>query len=116
LPKLTSSLVSKPVVVPTSNYYAILDSGTTGTFVTPANARHLTNAVAVHDGPVVLSASGDPMVSTVQGTLPLSKHLSNHAQDAFALDALTTGSLVSLSKICDDDCLALFSQYDVKKK
>jgi hypothetical protein len=64
--------------------------------------------------PVVLSASGDPMVSTIQGTLPLSQHLSNHAQDAFELDALKTGSLVSLSKICDDDCLALFSRHDVQ--
>jgi hypothetical protein len=114
LPNLTKCLPSKPIVVPTENYYAILDSGTTGTFVTTADARHLENTVAVDDSPVVLSASGNPMVSIVHGTLPISKHLSNHAQDAFELDALKTGSLVSLAKICDDDCLALFSKHDVK--
>jgi hypothetical protein len=114
LPKLTPRLISKPVVVPFSNPYAILDSGTTGNFVTPGDAQHLNNPVPVDDGPVVLSASGDPMVSTIRGTLPLSPHLSHQAKEAFELDELKTGTLISLSKICDDDCLAIFSKYDVK--
>jgi hypothetical protein len=111
LPKLTPRLISKPVVVPLTNYYAILDSGTTGNFVTPEDAPHLTNTVAVNDRPVVLSASGNPMSSTIQGTLPLSPHLSAQAQEAFELNGLQTGTLLSLSKLCDDDCIAVFTKY-----
>ena len=114
MPKINPSLFSKSVVVPTSNYYAILDSGTTGNFVTPTDATHLQNPVPIDDGPVVLSASGNPMASTVKGTIPLSPHLTVQAQEAFELDELKTGTLISLSKLCDDDCLAIFSKYDVK--
>ena len=54
------------------------------------------------------------MVSKIQGKLPLSKHLSDKAQNAFTLDDLKTGTLVSLAQLCDDDCIAIFSKYDVK--
>jgi hypothetical protein len=92
----------------------ILDSGATGTFVTTADAKHLHNKSVLDDGPTVLSASGKIMVSRVQGELPLSPDLSQAAQSAFVLDDLQTGTLVSLAQLCDDDCLALFTKYDVK--
>ena len=66
------------------------------------------------NGPRVLSASGDVMSSTVRGILPLSPLLSPTAQSAFVLDDLRTGTLVSLAQLCDDDCIAIFSRYDVK--
>jgi hypothetical protein len=93
---------------------AILDSGTTGTFVTSHDSRHLVNPTKIDDGPIALAASGTPMVSITRGRLPLSPHLSTAAEEAFELDSLTTGSLVSLAKICDDDCIALFTKHDVK--
>ena len=54
------------------------------------------------------------MVSKIQSKLPHSKHLSDKAQNAFTLDDLKTGTLVSLAQLCDDDCIAIFSKYDVK--
>jgi hypothetical protein len=114
LTKLTPRLITKSVVVPLTNRYAILDSGTTGNFVTPEDAPHLTNPVEIDDGPIVLSASGNPMPSAKKGTLPLSPHLTVQAREAFQLDELKTGTLISLSKLCDDDCLAIFSKFDVK--
>jgi len=54
------------------------------------------------------------MPSTVQGTLRLATQLSKSAQSAFVLDNLKTGSLISLSQLCDDDCIAIFTNYDVK--
>jgi hypothetical protein len=54
------------------------------------------------------------MPSTFQGVLPLSPLLSTKAQSAFVLDALQTGTLVSLAQLCDDDCIAIFSKYNVK--
>ncbi len=65
LPKLDTRLISTNSVVPCSPKNAILDFGTTGNFVTPEDASRLTNPVTVDDGPVVLSASGNPMVSTI---------------------------------------------------
>jgi hypothetical protein len=54
------------------------------------------------------------MSSRVTGILPLSPLLSDTAQKAFVLDDLRTGTLVSLAQLCDDDCLAVFSKFDVK--
>jgi len=62
----------------------------------------------------VLSASGTAMPSTVKGTLKLLKHLTPPAQSAFVLENLKTGSLISLAQLCDDDCIAIFTNYDVK--
>jgi hypothetical protein len=54
------------------------------------------------------------MLSTIAGQLPLSPHLSTTAQAAFVLDELKTGTLISLAQLCDDDCIALFTKYNVK--
>ena len=103
------SLVDSP---PTP--HIILDSGATGTFVTSADAMHLRHPTPTSTGPTVLSASGDVMPSTFKGVLPLSPLLSTQTQSAFVLDDLQTGTLVSLAQLCDDDCIAIFSKYDVK--
>jgi hypothetical protein len=114
MPKLKSLLARTPIVVPPSNYYAIPNSGTTGTFVTSHDSRHLVDPTKIDDSPIALAASGTPMVSITRGRLPLSPHLSTAAEEAFELDLLTTGLLVSLAKLCDDDCIALFTKHDVK--
>jgi hypothetical protein len=54
------------------------------------------------------------MPVTSHGQFPLSSKLSPGAQSAFVLDDLKTGSLISLSQLCDDDCIAIFSKYDVQ--
>ena len=53
------------------------------------------------------------MPSTTKGTLSLSENLTSKAQSAFVLDNLKTGSLISLAQLCDDDCIAIFTNYDV---
>jgi hypothetical protein len=78
------------------NPYCILDSGATGTFVTPSDAQFLETKTTVADGPTVLSANGASMPVTLRGQLPLSKKLSSTAQTAFVLDDLKTGTLISL--------------------
>jgi hypothetical protein len=54
------------------------------------------------------------MPTTLKGKLPLSNLLSSTAQSAFVLDNLKTGTLISLSQLCEDDCIAIFTKYDVK--
>jgi hypothetical protein len=75
---------------------------------------HLSNPTVLWHGPTVLSASGTPMLPTFQGQLILSNKLSHPAQSAFVLDDIKTGMLISLAQLCDDDCVAIFSKYDVK--
>ena len=96
------------------NRYTVLDSGATGTFVTSSDAQFLLAKTPVTNGPSVLSANNTAMPITVQGQLPLSKKLSSTAQAAFVLDDLKTGTLIPLTQLCDDDCIAIFNKYDVK--
>ena len=94
--------------------HVILDSGATGTFVASADVVHLRHPTPTSTGPAVLSASGAVMSSTLHGLLPLSSLLSPQAQSAFVLDDLKTGTLVSLAQLCDDDCIAVFTKYNVQ--
>jgi hypothetical protein len=54
------------------------------------------------------------MLSHLHGHLPLSSKLSAAAQSAFVLNNLQTGTLISLAQICDDDCIAIFTHYNVQ--
>jgi hypothetical protein len=54
------------------------------------------------------------MPTTQKGILSLSDRLSTPAQAAFVLDDLKTGTLISLAQLCDDDCIAIFTKYDVQ--
>jgi hypothetical protein len=54
------------------------------------------------------------MKPSLSGTLPLSPLLSDKAQSAFVLDSLKTGTLISLSQICDDNCTAIFDRSQVR--
>lgn len=111
---LCLSVVVPPKPPPLITPSFILDSGATGTFVARSDVVHLQRPVPILNGPTVLAASGDVMRTTLHGTLPLSPLLSATAQSAFVIDDLRTGTLVSLAQLCDDDCLAIFSKFDVK--
>jgi hypothetical protein len=54
------------------------------------------------------------MPVTLKGNLPLSPELSPTAQSAFVLNELQTGTLISLAQLCDDDCIVIFTKYNVK--
>ena len=54
------------------------------------------------------------MPTRLQGHLSLSPKLSLPAQNAFVLDGLKTGTLISLAQLCNDYCIAIFDKYDVK--
>ena len=55
------------------------------------------------------------MPTSAQGQLLLSPALTKTEQTAFVLDYLKNGTLISLSQLCDDDCIALFTKYGVKR-
>ena len=47
-------------------------------------------------------------------TVPLAKELSDKAKVRHIFDDLQSGSLISIGQLCDNDCVALFTKYDVK--
>jgi hypothetical protein len=54
------------------------------------------------------------MQATHSVHIPLALPLSKQAQQGHVLDGLKTGSLISIGKLCDDDCIAIFSKFNVK--
>ena len=66
------------------------------------------------DGPKVKVANGGTIAPSLQTTCGLAPELTPKAQCAFIFDSLKTGSLVSIGHLCDDDCIALFTKYDLK--
>ena len=51
---------------------------------------------------------------TKKAIIPLLKILTEKARVAFSFDNLKRGSLISIGQLCDDDCIAIFTKYDVK--
>ena len=64
-------------------------------------------------GPEVAVANGDTITLDFQANLPMSKTLSPRAQKVYIFEYIRTGSLISLGQLYDDDCIAIFSKYEV---
>ena len=64
--------------------------------------------------PQVNVVNGNITNSIAQTELNLTKDLSAHAQHAYIFNDLATGSLISIGQLCNDACLALFSNYSLK--
>ena len=63
--------------------------------------------------PPWVPANGKLMKASQSVKVPLSSHLTPAASTGHVLDGLSTGSLISIGKLCDDDCAAMFSKYHV---
>jgi hypothetical protein len=55
-------------------------------------------------------ANGEMMASHKQVTIPLAPQLSSKATQGHVFKDLTSGPLLSIGRLCDDDCIALFSK------
>ena len=99
---------------PKQSSYAILDSGATGNFVATQDLSKLTLLPNNTSHSPIISASGDITKPSARGQLQLSDKLSPTAQQALVLDDLRTGTLISLFQLCDDDCIAIFTRYNVE--
>jgi len=91
----------------------ILDSAATHHFVPITNTTVHTRQ-HISNGPTVRVATGETTTPKYTTTLPLHNKLSTNAKHTFVLDALPAGTLISLRQLCDDDCIAIFTKYDVQ--
>ena len=67
-------------------------------------------------GPFVKVADGRIMSPTKKASLPLPRVFSRQARLAYSFNNLKSGTLISIGQLCNDDCKAIFSKYDVKIK
>ena len=116
---LTSILliqISSKTVIPPSpppSKSAVADSGTTDHFLTKSDGPACSNHLLAPLVPRVAAANCKVMKATHSVTVPLSSHLSPTASSGHVLECVTTSSLISIGKLCDDDYAALFTKYNV---
>ena len=65
-------------------------------------------------GPYITVADGRIMSPTKKAELPLPKEFTKNARTAYSYNNLKSGTLLSIGQLCDNDCIKIFSKYDVK--
>ena len=101
---------STAVPPPTLMTQAISNSGASANYIHPSYKQYYYNITTVKNGPPVRVANGETITATKRVTIPLSTALSTRAQISHIIPNLRTGNLLSIGKLCDDSCLALFSK------
>jgi hypothetical protein len=91
-----------------------VDTGATGHYLDQAAEKHCTNIKTTATGPAVRVANGETIHTTKSVIVPLAPELSTTAKVGHIFDRLQSGSLISIGQLCDDECVALFTKYNVK--
>ena len=60
--------------------------------------------------PRFLVPNGDNLRTIENGFLPLHRLLSTHSKKGHMLEGVSNTSLLSIGKLCDDDCVAVFDK------
>ena len=94
-------------------YEGIPDTAATKHYITE-ELLPICSEVQNTNGPYVTVADGDIMSPTKKAILPFATTFSRNAKIAYSFNNLKSGSLISIGQLCDDDCIAIFSKYDVK--
>ena len=65
---------------------------------------HIISNIQQSIGPSVIIPNSATIASTKKGILPLSRHLTTEGATAKILPGISSASLVSMGKLCNDDC------------
>ena len=91
----------------------IADTGATSHYIAPDHTTICTDVHETANGPAVKAANGQIMPATHRATLPLPSAITTRAKTGHVLNSLQTGSLLSIGKLCDDDCIATFTKHNL---
>ena len=97
-----TSVTSPNSLIPPSpppSLSCIADSGATDHFITIQDSLKCSQPISTPFGPRVSAANGAIMKATKSVRVPLSQKLSATASTGHVLDGLSTGSLISISKL-----------------
>ena len=94
-------------------YEGIPDTMATKYYITE-DQLPICNEVENTIGPYVKVANGRVMTPTKKAILPLLKEFTRDAKVVYSFNNLKSGTLISIDQLCDDNCTAIFTKYDVK--
>jgi hypothetical protein len=97
-----------------ANHTAIVDTGATGHYLDPAAGPHCINVRTTNSKSSVQVANGKTIKTSKRAIVPPAPKLLDHTKTGHIFDRLKSGSLISISQLCNNNCVALFTKYDVK--
>ena len=107
LPTLTG-LSPKPKVV------CKADTGASSNYITKRDEHILQDAKPIINGPIVKLPNDVQIQASKQGLLPLPPVLSDNSRTAHAFKGLTNDSLLLIGRLCNDGCVAVFDEHDLR--
>ena len=93
---------------------ALPDTVATSHYLHPSTLPHCSHVAHTTSGPTVQVANGNIIKLDFSSTLQILIKLSSRAQSADVFNDTKTGLLVSMALLYDDDCVAIFTKFDVK--
>ena len=90
------------------------DTAATSHYMHPDALPLCSHITRTTSGPTVLLANGNIINPDLQATFKISDKISSKAQSAHVFNYITTGPLISMGKLCDDNCIAIFNKFDAK--
>ena len=92
---------------------ALPDTTATTHYLHPDALPHCSHIVCTTSGPTFQVANGNVIKPDLRANLKMSNKLSPKAQSPHVFNDITTGSLISMGQLCDDDCITIFTKFDV---
>ena len=101
-------------IPPKDNVVCKADTGASSNYVTEKDQHALHELKKITYGPTVRLPDNSQIQADKRGLLPLPKSLSLTAGTAHVFKGLTNASLISIGKLCDDGCVAVFDKLDLR--
>ena len=90
------------------------DTGATSNYFTTNDAHILKNTEKIIHGPRVNLPNGTILQAHLRGNIPMSENnLSETARRAHVFNGLNNASLISIGRLCDDNCIAVFDRKEL---
>ena len=90
------------------------DTGASSNYITKQDGHILEEVVEVKNGPIVKLPNNAQIQADKKGLLPLASILSEKSRTAHVFKGLTNASLISIGRLCDDGCVAVFDKRDLR--
>ena len=91
-----------------------MDSGATSHYFKPTHQHALSNVKTLTFGPSATLPDNSIVTATKSGTFNLHQAIDKSARTALIMPNLKNESLVSVGKLCDNDCKVVFTKHNVK--
>ena len=86
------------------------DTGATSTYVKDQDKLCTINTQQIHNGPLIQKPDKSYLQITKKCTIPMNEHLTSTSTSGYIVPGLKNASLLSIGKLCDDGCIALFTK------